>query len=51
VSWGFEDAFGLIADTFGTQPSELWAMDADGWELMLWLEQAKKARELRNRGQ
>jgi hypothetical protein len=47
VPRGWEDAFGLIAGVFRTQPSELWAMDADGWELKLWLEQAVKEAERR----
>lgn len=45
MSWGWEDAFGLIAYVFHFPPADLWAMDADGWELKLWLDQAAKIAE------
>lgn len=32
----------MIAYFFRFPPSELWAMEADGWEVSFWLEQAER---------
>lgn len=43
---GWQEAFGDVAFFFRCPFSELWAMEVDGWELKLWIDQAKRLKRL-----
>jgi hypothetical protein len=48
VPRGWEEALATIAFVYHFPPSELWAMEIDGWEVEFWIAEATKIAD-RNR--
>jgi hypothetical protein len=44
VPGGWEKALGDLAKIYGWPPSELWAMEVDGWEVEFWIDRHNESK-------